>query len=202
MYYALTIYPRLDHAASDQIAAIRSEYDPTASFIEPHITVLFPTPGRVEERALIRHLEKVLSSFQPFEIQLSGFHKSRDHWLFLTLDKGRAEVRRMYQRLYTGILAEFCRDHTKFIPHLGLGLFLKKGTNYDWSHPCDENFDEQRYKEALQKAMALPLPISVSVQRLHLTMLPDALFDWATGRRAHIPEEIAIARLREFRLGS
>ena len=158
MYYALNIYPQFEKSVAKQIDAIRNEYDPTAAVCTPHITVLFPTPARVGKTPLINHIGTVLSDFKPFEVQLSGFHKSDDHWLFLTLDKGRTEVRRMYQRLYSGVLSEFGRDHTKFIPHLGLGLFLKSGVNYNWNDPRDVDLDSNRFTEALRRARRLPLP--------------------------------------------
>jgi 2'-5' RNA ligase len=202
MYYALNFYPQLGTELSESIDAIRRQYDPTSGFTKPHITVLFPVPGSVGEGQLISHIQNVLSGWSPFEIRLGGFHKSRDHWLFLTLKEGETQVKKLYQALYTGILAEYRRDDIEFVPHLGLGLFIKEGSTYDWDNPRESDFDRERYEEALCRAKALPLPSSISVEKLQLTKIPGVILEWAAGKRASIPEGSQIVEVREFRLGN
>jgi hypothetical protein len=142
----------------------------------------------------------VLSDLSPFRIKLGGFYRSRDHWLFLTLKEGEAKVKKLYDALYVGVLGEYRRDDLEFVPHLGLGLFLKEGCAYDWNNPQESDLDRARYEYALRRAQALPLPASVMVERLHLMRIPDAILEWATGRRASIPEDSRIVEVREFRL--
>jgi 2'-5' RNA ligase len=202
MYYALVYYPQFSEGLADAIAAIRQKHDPTFGFIKPHITVLFPVPGSVGEAHLIHHIENVLSDRSPFEIRLGGFHKSPDHWLFLTLTEGQAEIRKLYQLLYTGIMADLRRDDIEFVPHLGLGLFLKKGCTYDWDNPQESELDQARYEEALEQAKALPLNMSLAVKKLHLTRIPDEVLEWATGKRKSIPEDSQIFEVREVILGN
>ena len=201
MYYALVLYPHLDKALAEAIEEIRRRHDPTVDFVKPHITVVFPMPDQVGESRLISHIESVLNNWSPFDICLSGFHRSDDHWLFLTLGEGAAEVRQLYRALYTGVLAEYRRDDIEFVPHLGLGLFLKEGSKYDWNNPQEAEFDEQRYQEAWHEANTLPLGSSCTVDRLHLTKIPDEVLEWATGSRARIPEDAQAVEVREFRLG-
>ena len=110
MYYTVGIYPELAMELSEAIEAIRADYDPASHLIRHHITALFPVPDRVGKEECTSHVRTVLSRWSPFEIQLGGFHKSRDHWLFLTLQKGNDEVKRMYREFYSGILAEFRRE--------------------------------------------------------------------------------------------
>ena len=200
MYYTLSWYPQLSAELSESIDAIRREYDPTSGFTKPHITVLFPVPGSVGEGRLISHIQNVLSDWTPFKIRLGGFHKSPDHWLFLTLKEGEAQVKKLYQLLYTGILADYRRDDIEFLPHLGLGLFMKEGTTYNWDHPQESDFERARYEEALHQAKALPLPSSLSVETLVLTKIPDVILEWATGKRASIPEDSRTVEVRRFRL--
>ena len=202
MYYALVYYPPLSEELAESIAAIRRKHDPTVGFTEPHITILFPVPDGVGEAQLIRHIESVLNDRKSFEIRLGGFHKSHDHWLFLTLTEGEAEVKRLNQLLYTGILAEYRRDDIEFVPHLGLGLFLKEGCTYDWDNPQESDFDQERYEEALEQAKALPLQVSFAVENLQLTRIPDEVLEWATGKRTSIPEGSQIVEVREFLLGN
>ncbi len=155
----------------------------------------------VGESELVSHIESVLNDFSPFEIRLGGFHKSRDHWLFLTLAKGEAQVKKLYQSLYTGILAGYRRDDIEFVPHLGLGLFMKEGSKYDWDNPRETDFDKERYEEALQEARALPLHLIFRVEKLQLTKMSDEVLEWATGKRSSIPDDSKSIEVREFILG-
>lgn len=200
MYYALNIYPRLSDELLDSISAIRKDYDPTAPFTKVHITVLFPVPGRVGEETLIDHIENVLNDWSPFEIELGGFHKTHDHWLFLTLSDGADQVKKLYRQLYSGMLEEFRREDIEFVPHIGLGLFMKAGTNYDWNNPKEADFDGGRYDEAMSRAKSLPLPARMLVEKLNMTRIPDELLEWATGKRIDIPTDSQIVELRQFSL--
>jgi hypothetical protein len=98
------------------------------------------------------------------------------------------------------MLAEYRRDDIEFVPHLGLGLFLKEGSRYDWDNPQDAEFDEQRYQEAWRQANGLPTRSSCTIDTLHLVKIPDEVIEWATGRRDAIPEHSQIVEVREFRL--
>jgi 2'-5' RNA ligase len=200
MYYALIIYPQLSAELFQSIDTIRGKYDPTSGFTKPHITVLFPVPGSGGEGRLISHIQNVLSDWSPFEIRLGGFHKSHDHWLFLTLIEGETQVKKLYQALYTGILAEYRRDDIEFVPHLGLGLFINESSTYDWDNLRASDFDREQYEEAWRQAKALPLSSSILVEKLQLTKIPDAILEWATGKRISIPEDSCIVEVQKFRL--
>jgi 2'-5' RNA ligase len=203
MYYALVYFPLLDPKLGELIHEIRRRYDPTVHRSKPHITVLFPVPDSVGEPHLISHIQSVLSDWSPFEIRFGGFHKSDDHWLFLTLTEGEKQVKQLYRSLYTGILEKYRADDTtmrNFVPHLGLGLFIKKGSIYDWDNPQDADFDRHAYEEALQLAKALPLSSSYVMDKLHLRAIPDEVLDWATGKRANIPNDCQSIDVREFHL--
>jgi len=201
MHFALVFYPQLDSELSEAIARIRRKYDPTADHSEPHITMVFPVPDTVGETELISHIAEVLEDIESFEIELGGFRKSRDHWLFLTLTSGVQEVQELNRSLYTGILGEYRRDDIAFVPHLGLGLFVREGANYSWDHPRAADLDQRKYEGALQEAKALPLGSSCGVDRLHLVKIPDEVIEWTTGTRATIPEDWRSTVVGVFRLG-
>lgn len=205
MYYSVSIYPRLNAELSEKIDIIRKAHDPTWSTIEPHIDICFPASAALDEGRLIDHIEQALSGWSPFDICLNGFHKSRDHWLFLMVQEGEAEIRKLNSEIYTGYLAEFRKKPGKpgydFKPHLGLGLFVKAGSLWDWRNPRESDLDQARYEEALSKAVRLPLPWKTRVDNLHLTAIPDILTEWTTGKRADYPGEIKMIAIHEFRLG-
>ena len=132
MYYVVVHYPDIDYKGINQI---RKKYDPTFGVIDPHITVLFPVLESVGEKNIIEHNETVLKKWIPFPIHICGFTKSWDHWLFLTLEKGNSKVIQLYRDLYSGILKQYRRTDIEFIPHIGLGLFVKKKQEYDVTSP-------------------------------------------------------------------
>jgi len=203
MYYGLVYYPQFDPELRELIDEIRQRHDPTVQWSKPHITVLFPVPESEGESQLISHIQSVLSDWSPFEIRLGGFHKSDDHWLFLTLTEGESQVKQLYRSLYTGILEKYRGDDTamrKFVPHLGLGLFMKKRSIYDWDNPQEADFDRHAYEEALQQAKGLPLSSSYVMDKFHLMAIPDEVLDWATGKRASIPSDSQSTEVWEFLL--
>ncbi|NIM49263.1 MAG: hypothetical protein GTN78_19790 [Gemmatimonadales bacterium] len=199
MHYALVFYPVVDGRLIDKL---RRRYDPTVDVIEPHVTVLFPVPDRVGEVELVDHIQSVLDGHGPFEVRLGGFRKSSDHWLLLTLREGNQTVKELYRSLYSGILSEFRRDDIEFVPHLGLGLFLKEGARYDPWSPRESDFAAAEYESALQEAKALRVDYSTNVQTLHLVTIPGELMEWITGQRPNFPTNARVEEVRQFHLGS
>ena len=170
MYYGMAYFPDVD---PEGIARLRRKYDPTVDLIAPHLTVMFLVPESVGEGPLVQHLEDVLKRWRPFPIRLHGFRKSWDHWLFLVLKEGNDEVIKLYQDVYTGILAEHRRDDIEFIPHVALGLFIKQTGDYDFKGPRSLDLDERGYQEALREAEALELDHRCVLDKLHLVKFTD-----------------------------
>ncbi len=200
MYYCLSFIPQLSPELFAAITDIRKTYDPTAFFIPPHITLVFPTPDSIGEQALISHIQEVLKDWRPFNIKFGGLRRNRDHWLFLMVQEGEDEIKKLYGVLHTGILDDG-RDVSKFLPHLGLGLFIKEGHPYDWRNPREEDFDQARYDKALRQAQNLPLAESVTVDKLVMTKISDEVIGWTRGERLFLPEDADDLVVREFELG-
>jgi 2'-5' RNA ligase len=159
-------------------------------------------PDTVGEAELIKHVEEVLRGREPFKIRLGGFRRSRDHWLFLTLVSGAQEVQDLNRSLYTGMLEEHRSLDLEFVPHMGLGLFVREGARYSWNQPRLADLDQAKYEEALQEAQALPLGPEYIVDRLHLVKIPSEVIEWTTGKRATIPEDWRSDVVRVFHLRS
>jgi 2'-5' RNA ligase len=199
MYYVMLFFPQFSPELSQSIAAIREVHDPTAQLVPPHVTLLFPIGSRFGAERLIDHLDDVTRQSRPFEIHFGSFSKSSDHWLFLELDHGSEQVRSLYRAIYSGSLEEYRNE--AFVPHLGLGLFLKPGVLYDWRHPRDADFDQVRYEAALKEAQSIPLSTTnYLVDRLHLWTIPESFGEWTTGQRASIPRDARMVAVREFPL--
>jgi hypothetical protein len=136
MYYMLLYYPRFDSEAEKNIEAFREKYDPFVGSLKPHIPFIFPVPcNKVEETKLTEHIETVLRNWKPFPIQIRGFTKSWDHWLLLLLKKGNENAIALHDELYTGILSPYLRKDIEYIPHIGMGLFVKKTAEYNVLDP-------------------------------------------------------------------
>ena len=197
MYFNLSFYPQFGTRLAEAINAIRSKYDPTSPFYEPHITVIFPTHERIGRQNLIDHIQDILDKWKPFEIQLGGLDLRPNHWLLLGLQKGKAEIKRLYKELHAGILSDG-RDLSKYNPHLSLGLFIKEGTAHDWFNPRESDFDQERYQEALLLANSLPLSESVLIDKFLLGSFPDTVIEWIRGKRIHIPQDAQETIVHEF----
>ncbi|SRR5579883_863360 len=151
MFYALVHFPVF---AITKINQIRKEYDPQVNFIDPHITLVFPIEGTLnDEQRLINHIANVLTAWKPFSLHLQGLAQSSDNYLYLTLQEGNTEVVKLHDELYTGMLADYQRDDILFIPHVTLGVFHQEG--YEST-------------QALEQAKKLNLSYHCVLDRLHL----------------------------------
>ena len=126
---------------------------------------------------------------RPFEIRFGGLCRSPDHWLFLTLTQGSNSVKRLYRLLHTGLLAEFRLADREFVPHLGLGLFLREGAIYDWENPHAEDFDAERYEAAVRETQPLLESPAERIDTLHLVAIPDEVLEWSSGERPALPRD-------------
>jgi len=170
MYYVLIYYPRFSRKTGEDIGAFRRKYDPFADSWKPHMPFIFPVPcDGIEEEKLTEHVETVLKRWKPFPIHIGGFAKSWDHWLFLLLREGKEKAIALHDELYTGILAPFLRRDIEYIPHIGIGLFVRKNAGYTALDPKIVDFDAKLYSQALKEAESLKIDSFDTVDRLVLT---------------------------------
>lgn len=198
MFYALVYYPDID---VEHLNQIRRKYDPTVDVIDPHITIMFAVPESIGEQQLVDHLDSILDAWQPFPIRMCDFHRSSDHWLFLTLSDGKSDVVNLYRSIYTDILADFRRHDIDFVPHLALGLFIKDNEQYDWNNPRESDFDEHSFSLAMRETEGLNLDITCLVDKLHLVKVANEVFEWATGKRPSFSTDTRAIHVKTFPLG-
>jgi len=155
MSYALVHFPTID---TRQIDELRRQYDPQVELIAPHVTIVFPVAESLDKSSLVSHVVNVLRGCKQFSIWLQGLEQSWDNCLFLLLKDGRAEVIRLHDDLYTGILAPFIRRDIPYVPHVTLGAFAD---------------DAKRCSDALRDSKRLGLSYQCVVDRLHLVKVND-----------------------------
>jgi 2'-5' RNA ligase len=199
MHYVLLIYPTV---GEDLVGRIRRTYDPTVDVVRPHVPVVYPVPESLGRERLVAHIQTVVAGSRPFEIRFGGLCKSPDHWLFLTLAQGREHVEDLHRSLHTGLLAEFGAGDREFVPHLGLGLFLREGATYDWENPRADDFDAPRYEAALREAQALCEGPAERIDTLHLVTTPDEVLEWSSGERSAFSSDVRAAEVHAFRMGA
>ena len=102
---------------------------------------------------------------------MAGFVKSWDHWLFLTLKEGNAEIIQLYDQIYSGILSSNKRSDVPFIPHIGLGLFTKQDNQYSFLDPTEIEIDNKRYDKAHREAKSLGLEYNSHFNKVSLITL-------------------------------
>lgn len=167
--HSLLFYPRFDRKTEDNIEAFRRKYDPFVDHWKPHIPFVFPVPSnKVKEEKFMQHIKAVLKNWKPFPIRIGGFAKSWDHWLFLLLKEGNKEAIALHDELYTGILSSYLRRDIEYIPHIGIGLFVRKDAGYNALDPKIVDFDAKLYSQALKEAESLKIDCFDTVDRLML----------------------------------
>ncbi len=169
MFYALVYYPRIEHAG---FHTFRNKYEPYSFLIEDHIPLIYPVPDSIGEEGISKHIENVLNDWNPFEIHISGFEKTVDHWLMLILKKGNDLVIRLHDQLYQDILASYLQKDLPYVPHVGLGLFSKEA--YDFNNPTAElTLDQERYQDALAELKQMELDFHRTIDNLTLVRVND-----------------------------
>jgi len=159
----------IDRKTEENIKAFRKKYDPFVDSWKPHIPFIFPVAcSEIEEAKLAEHIETVLKNWKPFPIHIEGFRKSWDHWLFLLLKKGNEEAIALHDELYTDILSPYLRRDIEYIPHIGIGLFVKKDAGYNVLDPKKVDLNAKLYSQALKEAKSLKIGSFDTVDRLLL----------------------------------
>ena len=175
MYYCVIHYPKID---STKIEELRRNYDPTYEHIKAHITLVFPIKtDDIGKEDLERHIEEIIAEQSSFDIKLAEFEKSWDNWLLLGLEKGRNQIVTLHDELYSGILKPFWRKDLPFSPHISLGQFNEKGTNYSLKNPEAVAFDNELYEKALKEAEEAKLVYETTFDKVTLITLNDELTD-------------------------
>lgn len=81
-------------------------------------------------------------------------------------------MRLLHDGLYATILQPYLRTDIEYIPHIGLGHFIKN-EKYDYQNPTQCDLDEARYKKALEKAKNLDLSYSTTIEKVYVIEIDD-----------------------------
>lgn len=119
---AIVIFPQFD-SDTNLIQDIRNQYDPLANKILPHITLVFPFTSEISSDVLRQHIKNSLQGFKAFSLSMQGISHESGNYLVLNLIKGYAEIIKIHDLLYSGILTRFLSNKHIYQPHLTVGRF-------------------------------------------------------------------------------
>tara|TARA_Y100000034_G_C6896509_1_gene413442 strand:- start:1704 stop:2204 length:501 start_codon:yes stop_codon:yes gene_type:complete len=110
-----------------KIEEIRKKSGINTKKFKPHINIIYPFELKDQKR-LFKHIKESIKNIKKFRLTLKGLKKStKEYYLYLLVDKGKKQTRRLYNQLHKGILKDFKnKDMPKYIPHLSLGNFKSK----------------------------------------------------------------------------
>lgn len=119
---SIVIFPQFG-SDTELIQNIRQQYDPLASKIAPHITLVFPFKSEISSSALHQHIKIRLNKFKPFKISLQGISQVQENYLFLNVVDGREQIVKIHNLIYSGILKQFLSKRHHYQPHITVGRF-------------------------------------------------------------------------------
>lgn len=119
--WAVVIFPAFQSAERQAIDRIRAAYDPLASKIDPHITLVFPFEAIITQADLLAHMRHAIKSVAAFEIELRSVTGQENAWLFLNVKRGNDQIIALHDRLYSGPLAPYYDPRYTYVPHLTVG---------------------------------------------------------------------------------
>ncbi len=126
----IMIFPQFDNI--NAIDEIREKYDPLANHVRPHITLVFTFESNLTSLEIKEHLEKVLSEISSFRLAMHVVIKIDNPlgmYLFLNINEGVEEIKKLSLKLYEGILEPYKADwfnEKTFLPHMTLGNFTSR----------------------------------------------------------------------------
>jgi 2'-5' RNA ligase len=132
---------------TDLIQNIRHQYDPLASKIPPHITLVFPFESEISSDALRQHLKTSLEGFKSFSLKLQEI-SHEEGYFFLNPIEGQEQIIKIHDLLYSGILTKFLSKEHDYKPHITVGRFkdlsaiqaaMKKLKHFDYEFTTEVN---------------------------------------------------------------
>jgi 2'-5' RNA ligase len=118
IHHAIVAFPALD--AAESIESIRRAFDPQASLLPAHITLVFPFAAPLET-ALREHIASTLMGVSPFDIALGPPSAEEGGYLFLRVGSGRQRIVDLHDRLYSGPLQSYLSTTQAYEPHVTVG---------------------------------------------------------------------------------
>jgi len=117
----IMIFPKFENIG--YIDRIRTLYDPLASLVRPHITLVFPFESPVTDEELREIMHNRLQLVRPFELCMHGISCHTDasgHYLFLNVQQGEEKLHAIHRSFYQHEFRDY--EHSfPYVPHMTVG---------------------------------------------------------------------------------
>lgn len=141
MKRAIVLFPKFENI--DAIQAVRERFDPLASFIAPHITLVFPFESELSTQEIGDHVRRAIEGVKRSSVQLSSVTGDfRDGYLFLNVKRGNDSIIDLHDKLYRGVLEQYLFRKMTYCPHVTVGR-LEQPTEFDQALEELAKFSEQ-----------------------------------------------------------
>ncbi|GAB6497462.1 2'-5' RNA ligase [Bacillus sp. UMTAT18] len=116
-----TILVFLNNMSLDKIENIRQKHDPLFELIPPHITIAFPFKSDISNDELKSHILNLSRGVGKIEIEFANCITHVRNYLFLEVERGKEQITKLHDILYTGPLLQFLKEDIPYIPHVTVG---------------------------------------------------------------------------------
>ncbi len=116
-----TILLFLNKISINEIEAIRLKHDPLFGLIPPHITIVFPFKSNISNDELKSHILNLSRGVGKIEIEFANRITSVGNYLFLEVERGKEQITKLHDMLYTEPLRQFLKEDIPYIPHVTVG---------------------------------------------------------------------------------
>lgn len=103
------------------VRAFRTEYDPLAKHIAPHVTLVHPFIDDIDSDRLKSHVAEIAAASRPFDVTLGEVTPFPDGYIYLNVKKGNDAIVSLRDQLYEGLLARHKSRWDTFVPHVTIG---------------------------------------------------------------------------------
>ncbi len=122
MKLAIVAYPVFHERDQKWIETLRKRFDPQASKIRAHFTLIFPA-GAVEDRSVRMSISPLLSGCKRISFTIKEARAVRDplgrrSHVFLVPEKGGKDLIALHDKLYGGVFLPHLRKDVPFVPHV------------------------------------------------------------------------------------
>jgi 2'-5' RNA ligase len=117
--YAIVAFPVLDAVAI--VESVRRRFDPLASMLAAHITLVFPFTSGVGDAELATHIAGAVAGQHAFDITLADISVEDGGYVFLNVEAGVDVLCELHDRLYTGCLEPYFSSAHEYRPHVTIG---------------------------------------------------------------------------------
>lgn len=107
--------------ADEQVHRYRLQYDPLASHIAPHVTLVHPFVDDIPPSELRDHISRIADATPPFRMTLTEISPFPDGFIYLNVKAGNDAIIGLRDQLYTGPLARHKSRRDTFVPHVTIG---------------------------------------------------------------------------------